>query len=148
MHSMAANLPPEQRNMIQMIHDSDEILKGKNILLVDDDMRNTFALSGLLQKLGMTISMAANGQQALDKLEDEEFDMVLMDIMMPIMDGYEATRLIKGQQRFHNLPVIALTAKAMPEDRQICLEAGANDYLAKPIDQERLLSLMRVWLFK
>ncbi|MDH3360370.1 MAG: response regulator, partial [Desulfobulbaceae bacterium] len=99
-------------------------------------------------KLGMTVTMASNGQQALDKLEEDEFDMVLMDIMMPIMDGYEATRRIKEQKRFQALPVIALTAKAMPEDRQICLEAGANDYLAKPIDQERLLSLMRVWLFK
>ncbi|MDH3393355.1 MAG: response regulator, partial [Desulfobulbaceae bacterium] len=148
MHSMTSSLPPEQRNMIQMIHDSDEVLKDKRILLVDDDMRNTFALSGLLQKLGMTVTMASNGQQALDKLDEEEFDMVLMDIMMPIMDGYEATRLIKEQKRFHDLPIIALTAKAMPEDRQICLEAGANDYLAKPIDQERLLSLMRVWLFK
>jgi len=149
MHSMTANLPPEQRAMIKMIHDRDEVFVNKKILLVDDDMRNTFALSGLLQKLGMQVAMAANGQQALDKLDGAEtFDMVLMDIMMPVMDGYETTRRIKKQARFKDLPVIALTAKAMPEDRRLCLEAGADDYLAKPIDQERLLSLMRVWLFK
>ena len=149
MHSMTANLPPEQRAMIKMIHDRDEVFVNKKILLVDDDMRNTFALSGLLQKLGMQVAMAANGQQALDKLDGAEtFDMVLMDIMMPVMDGYETTRRIKKLARFKDLPVIALTAKAMPEDRRLCLEAGADDYLAKPIDQERLLSLMRVWLFK
>ncbi len=148
MHSMNTTLPNEQQNMIKMIHDSNETLQDKKILLVDDDMRNTFALSGLLQKIGMQVVMAANGQQALDKLDGEEFDMVLMDIMMPVMDGYEATREIKKQPRFKDLPIIALTAKAMPEDRQICLEAGANDYLAKPINQEQLLSLMRVWLFK
>ncbi len=148
LHSMTASLPPEQQEVIRMIHDNEEVLRDRTILLVDDDMRNTFALSGLLQRFGMRVEMAANGKQALEKLEETAVDLVLMDIMMPVMDGYETTRRIKARPRFRDLPVIALTAKAMADDRQLCLAAGADDYLAKPVDQERLLSLLRVWLFK
>jgi len=148
MHSMTSSLPPDQQDVIRMIHDRDQILRDKKILLVDDDMRNTFALSGLLQKFGIRVVMAGNGRQALEKLaKEDDIDLVLMDIMMPVMDGYQATRRIRQLDRFRDLPIIALTAKAMPEDRQLCLEAGANDYLAKPIEQERLLSLLRVWLY-
>jgi len=117
--------------------------------LVDDDMRNVFALSGVMGKNGMQVVMAANGEQALQKLQmEKDIDLVLMDIMMPVMDGYEAMRKIREQARFRNLPIIALTAKAMPEDRALCMDAGASDYITKPVDLEKLFSLMRVWLFK
>lgn len=149
LHSMASALPPEQQTIIRMIHDKDEVLRGKKILLVDDDMRNVFALSGVMTKIGMQVVMAANGEQALQKLQAEKgFDLVLMDIMMPVMDGYETMRKIREQVSFKNLPIIALTAKAMPEDRALCMTAGANDYIAKPVDQDKLFSLMRVWLCK
>ena len=149
LHSVTSALPPEQQKIIRMIHDKDEILRGKKILLVDDDMRNVFALSGLMGKIGMQVIMAANGEQALEKLKTEkEVDLILMDIMMPIMDGYETMRKIRAQIDFVNLPIIALTAKAMPEDRVLCMEAGASDYITKPVEQEKLFSLMRVWLFK
>ena len=123
------------------------VFKDKNVLLVDDDMRNIFAMSGLLQRAGMTVTMAENGMDALEKMETVEFDIVLMDIMMPEMDGYQATREIRKQIRFKSLPIIALTAKAMPEDREKCMEVGVNDYLAKPIDKEKLFSILKVWLY-
>lgn len=122
-------------------------LGGRRILLVDDDMRNVYALSELLEDSGAQVTVAADGQEALDALdEDQDIDLVVMDMMMPVMDGYEATRRIRAQPRFADLPVVALTAKAMKRDRIACLEAGASDYLTKPVDVPRLLSVLEVWL--
>ncbi|MGB0360265.1 MAG: response regulator, partial [Endozoicomonas sp.] len=124
-------------------------LEGHKIMLVDDDLRNTFALSKVLQGLGMEIVLANNGKNALDKLEDEEgIELILMDIMMPVMDGYEATRSIRQMNCYKELPVIALTAKAMADDRARCLDAGANDYMTKPIDMAKLTEMLKVWLFR
>jgi CheY-like chemotaxis protein len=122
--------------------------KDKNILLVDDDVRNIFALTSVLEERGMHILVAENGREALDVLEkSDRIDLVLMDIMMPEMDGYEATRQIRSKKAHANLPIIALTAKAMKGDRQKCIDAGANDYLSKPVDVEKLMSLLHVWLY-
>lgn len=149
LHSVEATLPVHQRKVIQLLHDPDELLKGRRVLLVDDDLRNTFALSGLLKKHGLDTAVAENGQIALDTLEaDEGFELVLMDIMMPVMDGFEAIRQIRLKPKLARIPVIALTAKAMTDDRQRCLEAGANDYLTKPVDTRKLLTMMQVWLFQ
>uniref|UniRef100_UPI004055FCB2 response regulator n=1 Tax=Candidatus Electronema sp. TaxID=2698783 RepID=UPI004055FCB2 len=131
------------------LYDQEGIFLGKRVLVVDDDMRNIFALSGILEGKGLQVLVAEDGKKALKALaEAGSVDLVLMDIMMPEMDGYETTRRIREQPEFSDLPVIALTAKAMKEDRTKCLEAGASDYLAKPVDLERLLSMMRVWLYK
>jgi CheY-like chemotaxis protein len=122
-------------------------IKGKKILIVDDDMRNIFALSSALQGYDMIVEIANDGQEAINKLEEiKDIDMVLMDIMMPIMDGYEATKYIRKQNKWAKLPVIALTAKAMMDDREKCIAAGANDYITKPVDMDRLISLMQLWL--
>jgi CheY-like chemotaxis protein len=122
-------------------------LKNKLVLVVDDDMRNIFALTSALQAYDLKIEIANNGVEALKKLEEKpETHLVLMDIMMPEMDGYEAMAEIRKQNRFKKLPIIALTAKAMKDDREKCIEAGANDYISKPVDIDKLLSLMRVWL--
>jgi len=124
-----------------------EALKDKKILIVDDDARNIFALSSALQNYGMIVETAGDGQEAIDKLESiPGIDMVLMDIMMPVMDGYEATKYIRKQNKWARLPVIALTAKAMMDDREKCIAAGANDYITKPVDMDKLISLMQVWL--
>ena len=123
--------------------------EGKQLLLVDDDMRNIYALSAQLEELGFAITIANNGREALDVLEEHpDMDIVLMDIMMPEMDGYEAMTLIREQARFQKLPMLALTAKAMKDDRAKCIQAGANDYCSKPIDMAKLTSLLRVWLHK
>lgn len=128
---------------------SDQLLSGKRVLLVDDDVRNVFALSSVLEQYDMNIVYAENGREALEALDAEaSFDLILMDMMMPEMDGYEAMRCIREQPRFEKLPIIALTAKAMKEDRNKCIEAGASDYVSKPFQTEQLLSLMRVWLYK
>lgn len=125
----------------------EKVLKGKSVLLVDDDMRNIFALSSALENFDLKIEIAGNGREAIEKLEaNQAINIVLMDLMMPEMDGYEAIRAIRSQSRFNRLPVIALTAKAMKNDREKCIEAGANDYIAKPLDLDKLLSMMRVWL--
>ena len=148
MHSVRKQLPHDQNQMIRMIHDSDETLKGRKILLVDDDLRNTFALSKVLKQHGLEVIMADNGKLALEKLESEAgIELVMMDIMMPIMDGYEAMRQFV-RIRSIRIPIIALTAKAMTGDREKCIEGGANDYMTKPVDSDNLLSLIRVWLFK
>lgn len=124
-------------------------IEGCNVLLVDDDLRNTFALSKVLKKQGMNVTLADNGQMALDQLEQaEKIDIVLMDIMMPVMDGHEAMRRIRQQPKYQSLPIIALTAKAMQEDRRKCVEAGASDYLTKPVDIDKLVAMMRVWLYQ
>ncbi|MEW6382088.1 MAG: response regulator [bacterium] len=149
LHRVISNLPKNKQEMITTLYDQDVMLKDKRILLVDDDMKNAFALAGALRERGMKVLKAEDGQKALHILrKNPDIDLVLMDVMMPVMDGYETIRKIRAQQKFWNLPVIALTAKAMREDREKCLAAGANDYLSKPIDLDRLISMMRVWLYR
>lgn len=149
LHSVHKSLPQAYKEMIRMVRDSDESLKGRKILLVDDDLRNTFALSKVLRKHGLDVVMADNGKLALDKLESETgIELVIMDIMMPVMDGYEAIGHIRTMPKFQSLPIIALTAKAMTGDREKCIERGANDYMTKPVDTDKLLSLIRVWLLR
>jgi CheY-like chemotaxis protein len=142
-------LPKEKRSMLRMVHDKEAILTGKKVLVVDDDMRNTFALATVLEEKNMEVLIAKNGREALTSLENnKDVSIILMDIMMPEMDGYEAMHHIRAQERFRKLPIIALTAKAMKGDKAKCIEAGANDYLAKPVDMDKLVSLMRVWLYR
>ncbi len=149
LHQVEADLPKEQQEILQMMHDKEELLRHKKVLIVDDDVRNTFAMMNVLEEKDMCVIAEDNGEKALTLLDEHpDTDLVLMDIMMPKMDGYEAIRKIREQARFRKLPIIALTAKAMKGDRAKCLEAGANDYLSKPIDTEKLLSLMRVWLYQ
>jgi CheY-like chemotaxis protein len=141
------SLPPDQREVIRSLHEPSRQLIGRRVLVVDDDARNLFALSRILTGAGMVVDSATNGKMGVDKLQAPGgFDVVLMDVMMPVMDGLEAIRLIRGMAQLRDLPVIALTAKAMKKDHQECLAAGASDYLAKPIDAEQLLALLRVWL--
>lgn len=148
LHRVEADLPEEKRKMLKMVHGKEAILRGKTILLVDDDMRNVFALSSVLEEREMEVVIARNGLECLEKLkETDRVDAVLMDIMMPEMDGYEAMGEIRKQKEFARLPIIALTAKAMKGDRSKCIEAGASDYLAKPVNAEKLLSMLRVWLY-
>ena len=149
LHSVESQLPEEQRSVLRMLHDPTKVLENKTILLVDDDLRNTFALSKLLGNYGIKVILADNGLMAIEKLENEtDIDLVLMDIMMPVMDGFEAIQRIRKQPRFKKLPIIALTAKAMSTDRDKCIDAGANDYLVKPLDEEKLISVLKIWLFK
>lgn len=148
LHSVKAKLPEDERRVMALSgEDAEGVFRGRTVLVVDDDMRNAFALSKVLRARGLKVLIAQDGQKALDQLDaNPKVDIVLMDIMMPGMDGYETTRNIRKQRHFASLPILALTAKAMKGDRELCLEAGANDYLSKPIDTERLLSMMRVWL--
>jgi len=147
LHRTISNLSESKQVIIKDLYDKETAFQAKKILLVDDDMRNIFALSKILKERGMEVMKAENGKIALEMLSiHHDIDLVLMDIMMPEMDGYEAMRGIRSQLKFKGLPVIALTAKAMKDDKQKCIDAGANDYITKPIDVVRLLSLMRVWL--
>ncbi len=149
LHRVVEKMPEEKRKMITALHDPDQALQGSTILIVDDDMRNVFALSKVLKAKGADTLKAENGIKALEMLEvRNDVDLVLMDIMMPVMDGYETMRKIRAQAKFGKLPIIALTAKAMQRDKEECIAAGANDYLAKPVDIDRLLSMMRVWLYR
>ena len=149
LHRVVGRMSENKRKIIRSLHDTDEALRDKKVLVVDDDMRTTFAVSRLLAERGMLPIKAQNGERALQLLDEQpDTNLVLMDIMMPVMDGYDAINRIRAQERFRNLPIIALTAKAMPEDRARCLAAGASDYLTKPVDPERLISLMRVWLYR
>jgi CheY-like chemotaxis protein len=143
-------MPETQRQIIRDLHDTDALFRGKKALVVDDDMRTTFAVSRLLSERGMKTIKADNGEKALRVLEENaDVDLVLMDIMMPVMDGYEAMRRIRELDGdIRKVPIIALTAKAMPEDRRKCVEAGASDYMAKPVDPQRLMSMLRVWLYR
>jgi CheY-like chemotaxis protein len=135
--------------MLRTVYDKEAIFAHKKVLLVDDDSRNVFALTVMLDDKGMEVLTAENGIEALEILKQSpDVDIVLMDIMMPELDGYETMRQIRVQPLFRKLPIIALTAKAMKEDKAKCIEAGANDYLAKPVDPCKLLSLMRVWLYQ
>jgi len=148
LHRVEAKLPEEKQEMLRMIHDKESIFKDKKILLVDDDMRNIYAISNILEGKGVHVLAGKNGKEGLDCLNNNpDIDLVLMDIMMPVMDGYEAIIEIRKQRKFKNLPVIALTAKAMKGDRAKCINAGANEYLAKPVDTDKLLSMLRVWLY-
>ncbi len=147
LHRVVSDLPEEKRSVIRHLHESNEILSGKKVLVVEDDMRTMFAMVKVLAAHKVNPLKAENGEKALALLHDQpDVELVLMDMMMPVMDGYETVRRIRTQDRFANLPIIALTAKAMKEDRQKCIDAGATDYLPKPVDQDRLISLMRVWL--
>jgi CheY-like chemotaxis protein/CHASE3 domain sensor protein len=151
LHRVVSELPPEHQRMLQKAHNRDAILEGRRILVVEDDVRNVYALTNIFEPRGAIIQIARNGLEALDALEKtragaEPIDLVLMDVMMPEMDGMTATREIRKQQEWRKLPVIMLTAKAMKNDQERCLDAGANDYMAKPIDVEKLLSLVRVWM--
>ncbi len=147
LHRQESKMSPSQRQMIKVSRSRDQAFNGRKILLVDDDIRNIFAMTSALEEKGATIYVGRNGQEALDKLEqDPEIDLVLMDIMMPEMDGYEATRRIRKQKRFAKLPIIAVTAKAMIDDQEKCIRAGTNDYISKPVDLEKLQSLIRVWI--
>jgi len=148
LHRIESALPKAQQQQLHRLHDHEAVLHEKTVLMVDDDIRNVFALSNVLEEKGMTVLVAENGKEALAMLaQHAEIGLVLMDIMMPEMDGYEAIHHIRQQAHYHELPIIALTAKAMKGDRQRCLEAGANDYLSKPVDSDKLLSLLRVWLY-
>jgi CheY-like chemotaxis protein/nitrogen-specific signal transduction histidine kinase len=149
LHRVVADMPKAKQQTIKQLYDGDAQLEGKKILIVDDDIRNSFALSKLLSDRGIDARVAQSGQKALDMLvEHPDMDLILMDIMMPVMDGYETMRRIRDQQRFKTLPILALTAKAMKGDREKCLEAGASDYLSKPVDVDRLFSMLRVWLYQ
>jgi CheY-like chemotaxis protein len=149
LHRVEANLPPPKRQLLQTSKQSDPVLSGKKVLIVDDDYRNIFALTTMLENQQMTVQNAETGDEAIEILENGgDIDVVLMDIMMPKMDGYETTRKIRANPRFANLPILAVTAKAMMGDREKCIEAGASDYITKPIDSEQLMSLLRVWLYR
>jgi len=145
LHSVEASLPTTQQRLLREARRRDAVLDGRTVLLAEDDVRNIFALSSVLEPLGVTLEIARNGREALERLAVREVDLVLMDIMMPEMDGLTAMREIRRNPEWQNLPIIALTAKAMADDREHCLEAGANDYIAKPIDVDKLVSLCRVW---
>ncbi len=149
LHQVEAKLPEEKRKMLRMVHDKAAILTNKKVLIVDDDTRNVFALATVLEDNDMEVVCGQNGKEGIALLEEEDdIDLILMDIMMPEMDGYEAMRKIRAQVGFRKLPIIALTAKAMKGDKAKCIEAGANDYLTKPVDTDKLISLMRVWLYR
>ncbi|HEY0681285.1 MAG TPA: response regulator [Steroidobacter sp.] len=147
LHRVESSLPAEQQRMLRVARSREAVFEKRRILLVEDDVRNVFAITRVLEPHGAILDIARNGREALDALErNPDVDLVLMDIMMPEMDGFEATRAIRADRRWANLPIIALTAKAMPDDRKKCLQAGANDYITKPIDIEKLLSLLRIWM--
>ncbi len=152
LHQVVSELPDEQQRMIRKARNRDALLEGRRILVVEDDVRNVYALTNIFEPRGAVVEIARNGREALDILErsatdpGRKIDLVLMDVMMPVMDGLTATREIRGNPRWKKLPIITLTAKAMPDDQQRCIEAGANDYMAKPLDVEKLLSLVRVWM--
>jgi len=149
LHELDSNEIEKRNKAIRSSFEKEETLKGKKILIVDDDMRNVFALTGILEEKGVKVIVGKNGKEGIEKLQqDSDIDLVLMDIMMPEMDGYAAMKEIRKSNRYEKLPIIALTAKAMKEDRQKCIEAGANEYLTKPIEIDKLISLLRVWLYK
>ena len=152
LHRVVSDLPPEQRQMIEKARHRDAALEGRRILIVEDDVRNVYSLTSILEPRGALTRIARNGQEALDALAEasadpaKAIDLVLMDVMMPVMDGLTAASAIRAEPRWKKLPIIMLTAKAMPDDQQKCIEAGANDYMAKPLDVDKLLSLVRVWM--
>jgi HAMP domain-containing protein/CheY-like chemotaxis protein/signal transduction histidine kinase len=149
LHRVIADLPKEKQNMLDRLHRSDDALANRKVLVVDDDVRNIFALSSVLERRGMTVLSAGTGREAIETIESTpDLAIVLMDIMMPEMDGYETMQVIRQNSALRRLPIIALTAKAMKGDRERCLEAGASEYLAKPVNTEQLLSALRMWLHR
>jgi len=148
LHRVESNLPRDKQKILKMVHDKETVLGEKTVLVADDDIRNVFALSSILEEKSMRVIVARDGVEALEKLKKhKEIDIVLMDIMMPNMDGYEAIKKIRTDVSNKKLPIIALTAKAMKGDRNKCIDAGANDYLAKPVDTDKLVAMLRVWLY-
>ena len=149
LHKVESSLSSERQSMLKTARSRDKVFEARRVLIVDDDVRNIFALTSALEHKGAKVEVARNGREAIDKLNQvADIDLVLMDVMMPEMDGYEATREIRKDPRWAKLPIIAVTAKAMKDDQELCMRAGANDYLAKPIELDRLFSLIRVWLPK
>jgi CheY-like chemotaxis protein/signal transduction histidine kinase/HAMP domain-containing protein len=149
LHRVVTELPKEKQQMLERLHGSNEVLRGCKVLVVDDDARNIFALTTLLESQDMEVITATNGRQAIELIQSTpDLRIVLMDIMMPEMDGYQTIREIRKEAKYRTLPILALTAKAMKGDREKCLDAGASDYIAKPVNTDQLLSLMRVWLFR
>jgi CheY-like chemotaxis protein/signal transduction histidine kinase len=149
LHKVESDMPPERQKMLKSVRSREKAFEGRKILVVDDDVRNVFALTSALEQKGALIEIARNGHEAIAQLQDvKDIDLVLMDVMMPEMDGFTAMQEIRKDPRFAKLPIIAVTAKAMKDDQERCLRAGANDYLAKPIELDRLFSLIRVWLPK
>lgn len=148
-HRDIEKLPEDKRALIHRLHRAADVLAGKRVLLVDDDVRNIFAMTSVLERYGMEVVAAERGQEALDILAtSDSIDIALMDIMLPEMDGYQVMREIRNMFDYRELPIIALTAKAMKGDREKCIEAGASDYIAKPVDTEKLLSMLRMWLLR
>ena len=149
LHLDSKLLSPEKLNLLINSKGNGDILDGKKVLVVDDDVRNLFALTAAFERSNLNVITAESGREALEILnDDKEIDIVLMDIMMPEMDGYETIKLIRKEPSNKNLPIIAVTAKAMIGDRQKCIASGASDYITKPVKTDQLLSLMRVWLYK
>ena len=149
LHRVVTDLPPAKQRMLERLHHSDDALVGKKVLVVDDDVRNIFALSSVLERRGMHALTAGTGREAIAILESTpDVAIVLMDIMMPEMDGYETMQVIRQNPAFRRLPIVALTAKAMKGDREKCLEAGASEYLAKPVNTDQLLSALRMWFHR
>ena len=149
LHRVVSALPESKQKMLESLHSSAEVLRNRKVLIVDDDARNIFALTTMLENQDMNVSSATNGRQAIEILQNNtDINVVLMDIMMPEMDGYQTMREIRKDAQFGALPILALTAKAMKGDREKCLEAGASDYIAKPVNTNELLSLLRVWLYR
>jgi CheY-like chemotaxis protein len=149
LHRVVTDLPPDKQRLLERLHSSDEDLIGKTVLLVDDDARNIFALSSVLERRGMKVLSATTGSEAIALIESTpDLAIVLMDIMMPEMDGYQTIARVRENPDYRRLPIVALTAKAMMGDREKCLEAGATDYLAKPVNIDQLLSALRTWLHR
>jgi CheY-like chemotaxis protein len=149
LHRVITDLPEDKQEMLRRLHSSNEVLRDHKVLVVDDDARNIYALAALLEGQEMQVVSASNGRQAIELIQSTpDIAVVLMDIMMPEMDGYQTMREIRNDDRFRALPILALTAKAVKGDREKCLEAGASDYIAKPVNSDQLLSLLRVWLYR
>jgi len=149
LHRDVSKLPADKRDLLRRLHDPNTILAGKKILIVDDDIRNIFAMTSLLERYKINVISAETGKAGIEALQKAgDIDLVLMDIMLPEMDGYDTMRAIRQMYSFNQLPIVALTAKAMKGDREKCIDAGASDYIAKPIETEELLSLLRNWLLR
>jgi CheY-like chemotaxis protein len=149
LHRVVTELPEQKQKMLDHLHASNEVLRGRKVLVVDDDARNIFALTTMLENQEMNVISAMNGRQAIELIQTQpDIGVVLMDIMMPEMDGYQTMKEIRKDPKFGTLPIMALTAKAMKGDREKCLSAGASDYIAKPVNTNELLSLLRVWLYR
>jgi CheY-like chemotaxis protein len=148
LHRVESRLPAEKRKILQQLHSADSVFESKKVLIVDDDVRNVFALTSVLEARNMNVVYAENGADGIRLLEEQpDVSLVLMDIMMPGLDGYQTIARIRDMPQFESLPIISLTAKAMKGDREKSIAAGASDYITKPVDTDRLLSLMRVWLY-